>query len=201
MGFAFTDLSRPWRSLGSHRGRVPLGLAPVAFALTTAASALLSAAPAQAQPPVSATLQGTFAMTGGVTVAQHVRQEHVGQRVSRSWTFTPACPSGPCTSVTLLRSRATGTDTLLLTESPSGVYSGSGTFYLPLSCAGHRYHHGERVPFTITVRRRTTAVVNGTVVVTAVSATYQNRYRRNLTPCVAVLGHDAASYSGTLNPP
>jgi len=33
-----------------------------------------------------------------------------------------------------------------------------------------------------------------------VSATYVNRQRLNRTPCVAALGHDAASYHGHLQP-
>jgi hypothetical protein len=157
--------------------------------------------PAQAQPPVNATLQGSFQMSGRITLARHIRGEHVGQHVSRTWTFTPRCPSGPCSSVTLVRSRATGTDTLVLSESTSGAYTGSSAFYLPLRCAGKLYARGERVPFKIIVRATATSVVNGTVVVTAISATYRNRSRRNLTPCVAVLGRDAASYSGTLEQP
>ena len=184
------------------RGRRPRSCpraAPVALAI--AALALLSASAAQAQPPVKATLQGSFQMTGRITVALHIRGEQVGQHVSRTWTFTPGCPSGPCRSVRLVRSRATGTDTLTLSESPSGAYTGSGVFYLPLRCAGQLYPHGERVPFKIAVTVTATAVVNGAVLATAVNAKYRNRSRRNLTPCVAVLGHDAASYSGTLQPP
>jgi hypothetical protein len=35
-------------------------------------------------------------------------------------------------------------------------------------------------------------------VATQISASYVNRSRQNLTPCVLVLGHDAARYTGQL---
>jgi surface antigen len=36
------------------------------------------------------------------------------------------------------------------------------------------------------------------VTATRIAASYTNRYRVNLTPCVGVLGHDAAAYYGHL---
>ena len=139
-------------------------------------------------------------MTGVVTVAHHVPGEQVGQQVTRTWTFAPLCPTGPCTTVQVVRTRINGSDTVALQLRPGGFYAGRGIFYLPLGCAGRRYSHGQQVPFKLTFRVTATAVVNGTLVATSIAATYRNRTRKNLTPCVAVLGHDAATYSGTLQP-
>jgi hypothetical protein len=156
------------------------------------------AAPAAAAP---ARLAGAFTMSGRVTVAKNVPGERVGQRVTRIWTFAPLCPTEPCTSVRLVRTRARGTDSLILHRRPGGRYTGRGRFYLPLGCAGRTYRPGERVPFTIVVRVTASAVLSGVLTATRVSATYVNRFRRNLTPCVAVLGHDAARYTGALTGP
>ncbi len=139
-------------------------------------------------------------MTGLVTVAHYVPGEHVGLQVTRTWTFAPVCPTGPCRTVQVVRTRINGSDSVVLHLRPGGVYSGRGVFFLPLGCAGHRYPRGEQVPFKLTVRVTGKAVVNGTVIATSIAATYRNRVRKNLTPCVALLGHDAASYSGTLLP-
>ncbi|MDQ6811070.1 MAG: hypothetical protein M3Z95_04115 [Actinomycetota bacterium] len=171
------------------------------MSLVTAAIASAAAGSAEAQPSPPARLQGAFTMTGVVTVAHHVPGEHVGQQVTRTWTFAPLCPTVPCTTVQVLRTRINGSDTVVLNLRPGGFYAGRGIFYLPLRCAGRRYPHGEQVPFKLTVRVTGKAVVNGTVIATGIVATYRNRTRKNLTPCVAVLGHDAASYGGTLQPP
>jgi hypothetical protein len=56
------------------------------------------------------------------------------------------------------------------------------------------------VPFTITVSVATVTVENGAPTVTRIAATYVSRRRDNLTPCFAVLGHDAARYHGYLLP-
>ena len=77
----------------------------------------------------------------------------------------------------------------------SGLKPGAGLF-APLRCAGRTYRHGERVPFTITVRITAAASVNGVIVATRLRATYVNRTRINLTPCVVAPGHDAATYRG-----
>jgi hypothetical protein len=71
---------------------------------------------------------------------------------------------------------------------------------LPLRCAGRLYAQGEKVPFTIDVRITLAVPFGDQSVATRVSATYVNRRRINRTPCVAALGHDAASYHGHLAP-
>jgi hypothetical protein len=151
-------------------------------------------ASASAQPPAPAQLQGAFQMSGKVTVAHHVRGERVGQVVQRTWTFTPECTTGPCAAVRLVRSRASGADTLTLTlqATASETYAGAGVFYAPLRCAGQVYPQGEKIPFRITVRVTATTGTKAT----AISARYVNRSRTNLTPCIGVLGHDAAHYVG-----
>jgi hypothetical protein len=166
-----------------------LGLAVIACALLAPA--------ALAQSPASgAQLQGSFLMAGTVTVAYNVRGEHVGEAVQRSWAFTSLCPTGPCATVRLVRQRATGTDTLTLHQTGPGAYAGAGEFSAPLRCMGRIYSPGQAVPFKITVHiTATTASATGTVA-TAISATYVNSSRLNLTPCIGVLGHDSARYSG-----
>lgn len=161
---------------------------------------LASPAASSGQPPTPATqLQGTFQMTGTVTVAQFVRGEHVGQTVQRNWTFTPLCGSGNCATVRLVRGRGTATDTLTLTAVGPQAYAGTGEFFAPLRCAGQIHRPGQAIPFRIKVHVTATGPApGGATMATAITATYLNASRVNLTPCVAVLGHDAARYQGTL---
>ena len=97
-----------------------------------------------------------------------------------------------------MRSRGAASDSLMLHRTSPGRYSGSGSFFLPLRCAGRVYARGEQVPFTISVQITLAVPFGSGVVATRVSATYVNRRRINRTPCVAALGHDAASYHGHL---
>ena len=99
-----------------------------------------------------------------------------------------------------MRSRAAGSDSVVLRRTGPGRYRGSGSFFLPLRCAGRVYARGEQVPFTVSVRITLAVPFGSGVVATRVSATYVNRQRLNRTPCVAALGHDAASYHGHLQP-
>ncbi len=134
-------------------------------------------------------------MEARITVAHNVVREHVGERLGRTWTFRPLCASGACAQIQLVRNRAGGADVLTLDQTTPGSYTGNGLFYAPLSCAGKTYVQGESVPFTIT------ATITGESTfgfATAVKATYVNRSRRNLTPCVDIPGHDAATYTGRL---
>jgi hypothetical protein len=155
----------------------------VAVAMLVATMGLASGAAAQPAPQ----LQGTFQMTGTVTVATNVRGEHVGQVVHRTWTFTPSCSAAPCATVILVRQRANGTDRLRLHKDGPHFYTGTGRFYAPLRCTGRVYRPGQAVPFTITVHVTATGQLR---------ATYLNRARINLTPCIGALGHDAARYTG-----
>lgn len=162
---------------------------------------LAAAAAAAAAPSFpDARLQGTFQLAGRVTAAHAVRGEHVGQIIARVWSFSSTCPSGPCAQVALVRSRAAASDSLMLNRTGPGRYSGNGSFFLPLRCAGRLYPQGEKVPFTVNVRITLAVPFGDQSVATRVSATYVNRRRFNRTPCVAALGHDAASYHGHLAP-
>ena len=167
--------------------------------LGTVAGLALLAAPAAAAPavgPGNARLDSQFTMTGTVTKAVRVHGEHVGQTVDRAWTFTSSCASGPCSSVQLVRQRQSGTDTLELKRVSRGYYEGNGKFFAPLRCAGHVYHRGVSVPFTIQVRVTGAALSGGQVLATRIRAAYTNRSRRNHTPCIFIPGHDAATYTG-----
>ncbi len=177
-----------------RRARPALVVAAIGCALLAAPAA------SPGQPAAPATqLQGTFQMAGTVTVARFVRGEHVGESVQRSWTFTPLCAAGNCATVRLVRARATGTDTLTLTAVGPDAYSGAGQFYAPLRCGGRVHHPGQAIPFRIKVHVTATGpAAGGATMATAITATYVNGARLNLTPCVAVLGHDAARYTGTL---
>jgi hypothetical protein len=170
-------------------------------ALAALVATVLAAGPgaAGAQPaPVQSRLAGTFLMTGRVTAALHVRGEHVGEIVQRTWTFTPLCVTGPCAQVRLFRGRANATDTLILNQTSPGHYSGGGRFFAPLKCARTVYLMGEEVPFRIKLQvTATTTAPDGTLLAEQISATYVNKTRLNLTRCVIVLGHDSARYTGT----
>jgi hypothetical protein len=146
--------------------------------------------------PALARLAGQFRLTGRITVATNVRGEHVGEQVSRTWTFTPTCAAGACRTIGLVRSRAAGSDALTLRRRSRGVYTGAGSFYAPLRCGSRTYRRGSAVPFTITVRVTAAVLAGGQVFATQITASYTNSSRTNLTPCVAVLGHDAATYTG-----
>jgi hypothetical protein len=178
-----------------------------AFALAAALGAALgtAAGAGAVTPPVptpgTARLQGQFALTGRVTVAKNVRGEHVGQQVKRTWIFTPQCPVGACQTISLVRRRGAGSDSVQLRRRSPGYYVGTGSFFAPLQCGRDVWRRGASVPFTITVRVTAAALAGSEVVATRISASYTNRARVNRTPCVAVLGHDAATYRGTAVPP
>jgi hypothetical protein len=165
-----------------------------------AGAGVAAAQPAPPAPVGVARLQGTFQLAGRVTVAVNVRGERRGQVVQRTWTFTSGCPVGPCPAVGLSRGRATGSDVLVLRQRGPGRYAGNASFYSPLRCAGKVYPRGQKIPFTITVRVAQASYLGAVAIATRINATYQNRTRVNLTPCVAVLGHDAARYHGQLTP-
>jgi hypothetical protein len=173
--------------------------ARLAFVAALAGGAAVATATAAAQPtPTESRLAGTYQMTGRITAAKYVRGEHVGEMVQRTWMFTPLCVSGPCAQVRVYRGRRTATDTLILTQTTPGNYAGTGTFYAPLSCAGKVYSSGEEVPFTINLAiTATTTAPDGTILASQITAEYVNKSRVNLTPCVIVLGHDSARYTGT----
>ena len=176
----------------SARATLPSGV--VVAAVLAVGSGSAAAQPA----PVESRLAGTYQMTGRVTAAHDVRGERVGELVQRTWTFTPLCVTGPCAQVRLFRARADATDTLILTQTSPGHYSGSGRFFAPLKCAGTVYSAGEEVPFNINVTvTATTTAPDGTVLAQQIGATYVNKSRLNLTRCVIVLGHDSARYTGT----
>ena len=161
--------------------------APAVLAGLDAVAEFAPTAAAQPAPQ----LQGAVQMTGTVTVAKNVRGKHVGEVVHRTWTFTPQCPTTPCPTVQLVRQRASGTDTLILHQTSPTTYAGAGRFDAPLRCSGRVYPSGQAVPFKITVRLTSTGQLR---------ATYVNRKRANLTPCIGVLGHDSARYVGVLAP-
>jgi hypothetical protein len=170
----------------------------LALMLAALVPSLAFAATPQAGSPSLARLQGPFLLAGRVTVANNVSGERVGQNVLRTWTFTSSCRTGECATVSMVRPRAGGTDSLVLHLRAPGYYVGQGSFSAPLRCGNQTYRNGEAVPFTITVRVTAAVVVGGVDAATRVGASYANRSRTNRTPCVAVLGHDAATYHGHL---
>jgi hypothetical protein len=175
-----------------------VGLALLVGALGGATATEVPTAAAATPSFGSARLQGEFLMNGHVTKSVNIRGEHVGETVKRKWFFTPRCASGACSSIGLVRKRPHGTDTLTLTRQRPGFYAGSGKFYAPLRCGGRVYRKGESVPYTIQVRITAASTINGVDRATTVRAWYKNRRRHNLTRCVAIPGHDAAGYSGSL---
>ncbi len=200
---------RARRGLTALRARRTLAtLAVLALLPALAVAALLLLAPvlaagpdaALAQTP-AAQLEGTFSMAGRVTVAVHVKGEHKGQQLARSWSFVPLCSAAPCAQVELTRQRTGGSDTLALQSIGSTSYQGIGDFTAPLRCGGHVHAAGETVPFTIAVQVTGTASTSTGEVATAITATYTNPKRVNHTRCVFPPSHDAAVYSGALQSP
>jgi hypothetical protein len=177
-----------------------MGRARAAGWLATAAAVLTGAgaAAAQVDPSTTARLQGQFALTGQITVAVRIRGEHAGQRVLRSWTFTPLCPTGGCEQVELVRQRQRGTDSVVLNLQSPDYYVGHGRFFAPVRCGGRRHARGTSVPFTISVQITGARIVSGSAVATQVQASYVNPQRVNRSRCVTIPGHDAATYTGTL---
>jgi PKD domain len=169
-------------------------------AVATATVVLLALAATPAGAATRARLEGTFSMRGRLTVVDNVRGEHRGQRVQRSWSFAPHCGRGVC-NVTLTRRRGGRhkLDVLVLTQHRPGVYVGRGRFWVVLKCAGSTVAHGGIADETITVRITRAQMVGSTPFATAVSASYSNPSRTNLTRCPGGIGHDAAKYRGRLS--
>ena len=169
-----------------------------ALALLTVAALVL---PASALAHIR--LQGVFAMKGRVTVAHDVPGEHVGESVTRLWAFFAPCRVGQCITEKLARARAVGEDKVTLRRKRRlfSRWLGIGSFYAPLRCGSQIYKRGERVWFRLKVQISSAETVNGAAVATTLKATYTDYRRTNRTRCVAVLGHDAAVYTGTLITP
>lgn len=173
--------------------------AGVAIVLALVASGV---APSQAElTPLR--LQGTFAMRGTLTAVDNVYGEHQGQRVSRTWTFSPRCTTGDCRRVILKRRRSGRhiLDVVTLTRRAPNLYTGQGRFWVALRCAGRVVRRGGLATETISVRITRSAIVGTTRFATAVTATYDNPHRTNLTRCPGGIGHDAARYQGRLASP
>jgi hypothetical protein len=178
-----------------------LATVPVSATDAFPAASRAASPPPPPPPPGSvqaARLQGVFRLGGRITVAIRVPGERVGQPVLRTWTLIPACPAGPCPVIGLVRQRPTGRDRLRLRRLAPALYVGSGSFLAPLRCGSRTYPRGAAVPYTIAVRITATAISGGVTLATGIHATYTNRVRINLTRCVSVLGHDAATYRGAL---
>ena len=170
-------------------------------AASIATGALLALAATPAVAATRARLDGTFAMRGRLTVVDNIRGEHRGQRIQRSWSFAPHCGRGVCNRVTLTRRRGGQhkLDVLILTQRRAGVYVGRGRFWVALACAGSTLARGGIAYETITVRVTRAQTIGSTPFATAVTASYSNPSRANLTRCPGGIGHDAAKYKGRLS--
>jgi hypothetical protein len=184
----------------------PRALPPITIPLTTITISLsppttttTTTTPYPPVPtPANALLTGLFVMDGRVTAATRVRGEHVGERVTRRWFFEPACQSGPCAAVLLVRRRARGVDRVALDSTHPGRYAGTGTFYAPLRCGRRRIRRGELVRFRITLSITAAVDLGNTVIASRIDARYRSTSRQNLTRCVAFPGRDAARYTGAV---
>jgi hypothetical protein len=174
--------------------------------LTLLGTGALGAVPALAAAPEGlaniARLQGEFIATGTVRSAVGVPGEHRGQHVTRTWTFVPKCPTGACATVQLTRQRGVSAhDTLLLHRQRPGYYKASGTFTVPVRCAGRVYRNGERARYTITLTVTSASASGATATATGFTATYRNPGRTGLTRCYSPPSYDSARYVGTPAPP
>jgi hypothetical protein len=158
----------------------------------------VAAGGADASAAIDARVQGSFTMHGRVTVAHNLPGVRRGQRVTRTWILTAGCSARFCPTLSLVRYRGRGLDRIVLRRRGRGLYVGSGVFYVPVRCGARLYRHGGKVPFTIVLRVARAQVVQAVSFATALTATYTNPGRLNLTPCAGFLGHDAASYTGRL---
>jgi hypothetical protein len=179
---------------------------PRAVLLAALATGSLCAAPALAAPPEGLTptarLQGQFIAAGTVLSAVNVPGERRGQHVTRTWTFVPLCPTGACATVRLTRQRgANAHDTLRLHRQRPGYYKGTGTFTVPVRCAGRIYRNGERARYTITLTVTSAVASGATAIATGFTATYRNPRRTGLTPCYSAPSYDSAHYVGAPPPP
>jgi PKD repeat protein len=155
---------------------------------------------AASSPPVApdARVTGTFEMLARVTVAKNVRGEHVGQSLRRRWLISPqSCSGNICQALDLNRERSAGIDeSLALHRVAAGTYTGSGSFYVALSCKHKTYPHGSRAPYRITLTVSSAVSVQGIAFARGITATYQNSKRSDSTKCVLGPSHDAARYTG-----
>lgn len=179
--------------------RRALKLLAAGAAALAAAPVALAAAP-QGLPQV-ARLQGYFQAAGTVSKAVNVPDEYRGEHVTRTWAFIPSCPSGACKTVKLVRQRGNGYDRLTLHRRRPGYYTGSGTFTVPVSCAGRVYSAGERAGYTITLTVTSALASGSTVSATGFNAGYRNPSRTGLTHCYSAPSYDSARYVGTPLPP
>lgn len=139
-------------------------------------------------------------MRARVTQAVNVRGEHRGQLLRRTWVVRPQnCNGAICGALVLDRERSAGRhDTLTLFRIGRGVYAGHGAFDVPLRCRGVVYEQGAHAPYRVALHIRSARLVQGIPFASSVTATYVNRFRRNMTPCRLGASHDAARYSGTV---
>ncbi|HET9104389.1 MAG TPA: hypothetical protein VFN55_13625 [Solirubrobacteraceae bacterium] len=147
----------------------------------------------------AARLSGSYAVTGVVSTAIGVPGEAPGQQVTRSWTLTPACPTGPCALVGLRRQRVGATDSLTLRRVAPGLYQGAGRFTAPVQCHGRVYPAGAWVPYRITlIVTAAVRTADGSLMATGFTATYAGGPHIGRTRCFQPPTHDAAAYSGVL---
>jgi hypothetical protein len=172
-------------------GLVVLGVTPPALAATAAPKTSTAK-----QVLARAHLQGFYGVNGVVTRANNVPGERRGQLVTRIWAFPGSCP-GQCRRIVLVRSRAGGSNTVVLHRRKPTFYSGTGSFNAPVRCDGRLEKNGERANFTITLRITRAVVQGNQVQATSFTATYNNTRRLALTPCVTLRSSDAARYVGT----
>ncbi len=179
---------------------IALLAAIVAATATIGETGALAAGARHSAKTTSARLEGGYILKGRVTVATAVRGEHVGEHLTRRWTFTPTCSIGSCPRVGLTRGRRGAAHELVLRRVAPGRYRGSGVFYRPLRCGRRLYQRGEKAPFTIRVRITAAVDFDGVIVATAIHARYVNRKRINLTRCVLPPARESAVYRGHLIP-
>jgi hypothetical protein len=166
----------------------------VVSVVVVVAIAPTASATAVATPGVR--LQGQFTMAGQITGALNVKNEHRGELISRVWSLTPLCATGPCPQVRLLRTLGRGTIVINLHSTSANSYAVNSSFYAPLKCDGKINQRGELVPYTITLTITADTVLNGVTYATAITARYRDSNRLNLTHCVFPPSHDAATYTG-----
>ena len=149
---------------------------------------------------IDARVTGPFTMGARVTKAVNVRGEHVGQRLTRKWVIVPRqCLGSICQTLELDRQRSANQHTrITLHRTGPGDYSGTGVFYVALSCFGRVHRYGGRAPYKITLKVVAATEIGGVMFAQRISASYVNRSRTDATRCPLGPSHDAAEYTGRL---
>jgi hypothetical protein len=179
---------------------MPVMLREPALGLFAGLALLAGAAGPAGAAPVDARVSGTFVMHGVIVTAVRVTGERRGQAVTRRWSFRGRhCTGEVCQQLALRRQRsAHRVDSVVLSRTGVGSYTGTGRFFAGLRCRGRTSRRGVEVPYRVTVQIAAQQPVQGIPFANQLTAAYANPRRIDRTRCPIGPSHDAALYTGTV---